>query len=266
MAAQRYVQKRATSKPEGVDPDLMKKALQIANRRPDWVPGSGGQATGPVANPYIRNQNAPSLTGLSPTGRFNDMRARREALYRSLIPNGQQVVDGEIAPLTAAAAQDQQLDVQSGIGRGTDVAGNPTAVTPLGGRITTTQRPTIAPIPAMEATPADPLYDVEAFPGRTGVAGIPAATIQTLNSPYGAGSSIDTGTVPLPNRNTIGMQMASGNTRYLPMRLWRTPQGQGLQDKETTIANDGGTADDNADFQDMLDKLKAANTKDPLRK
>lgn len=225
---------RATAEPE-FDPELLKAAMLIAQRSGrSWLPGGNRQPAGPVPNRYMENENAPSLTGLSPSGRFQDMLMRRRAMYQNAVPQGEVMQNGAPVALSAPQINQQQADADSGIGYGTNAQGQPIAVTPLGATVTTEN--TSAALPST------------AFPIN-----------RTLNSRYGTGSSVDTGVAGPPGG--IGLQMASGDTRYVPMNLWRTPQAQTLQDKESTIAKAGGTADDDADFQDMLNKLKKANTR-----
>lgn len=221
----RYFPQRATAPVSGLDPNLA--AMMIAQRHAGWVPGAQPTNQPAVGNRYLDNENAPSLQGLSPFGRYNDMRMRRQALYASLIPNGTKVQDGTEVPMNAADVQQGQLDAGSGIGYGTDSGGNAVAITPGGGRITTI-----------------PFSD-----------GIGASRL--LESKYGTGTSVDTGTPGVGGDFPI--RMSSGNSIQLPMSQWRTPQAQQLQSHEDNLAAHGIPSDDTADFQEMMDKLKAAN-------
>jgi hypothetical protein len=235
-----YFPSRATSIPQGIDPRFA--AAQAILSRHNWMGESQPAPQGPPINPYTEDEFAPTLQGLSPTGRYNDMKLRRIAMYQNLVPRGEQIVNGQPVAMNAVQMAAQQPDIDSGIGYGTNALGQPTAVTPLGGRITT-----IAPVTQDQGTG-------EGF----------SPLRRTLSSRYGTGSSIDTG---IPASGTFPITMASGERFQLPLSSYLSPQAQNFQNQQNSVmkveGKPTGFTDVGGDkeFQDLLAKLKKANAK-----
>lgn len=81
----------------GLPPQLLQQLAYLLASRSEQEPDAQAPFQEPSQNPYLSQMNRPTLPGLSPLGRFNDMALRQSAALATNLQDGQEAVAGSLA-------------------------------------------------------------------------------------------------------------------------------------------------------------------------